>query len=108
MSRRSFLTGVGATVVGSLAATPAAACPNDPARDGAMTTQVKIFSTNGAETFSNLEKEINDWLSGQGAHVVPVNSQTAICAVPDSAGGKSSQSLVIALWYEERSKRLHK
>lgn len=30
-----------------------------------MTTQVKIFSTNGAKTFSNLEKEINDWLSAR-------------------------------------------
>lgn len=42
-----------------------------------MPTQLKLFSTNGSENFSKLEKEVNDWLAAKGDSIQPVNSQTA-------------------------------
>jgi hypothetical protein len=38
-----------------------------------MSTQLKLFSTNGSKNFSRLEKEINDWLATKGGGVQPVN-----------------------------------
>jgi hypothetical protein len=33
-----------------------------------MLTQLRLFSTIGSETFSKLEKEVNDWLAAKGAN----------------------------------------
>jgi len=62
-----------------------------------MATRLKLFSTTGAENFTKLESEINEWLAAEDTHIQPVNSQTATCALPEGAGTK--QALVIALWY---------
>jgi hypothetical protein len=64
-----------------------------------MPTQLKLFSANGADNFSKLEREVNDWLTKEAAHIEPVNSQTAVCAMADGPGAKPYQSVVIALWY---------
>lgn len=61
-----------------------------------MPTQLRLFSANGSENFSRLEKEVNDWLAAKGDDIQPVNSQTATCVI---GGDKSSQAVVIALWY---------
>jgi hypothetical protein len=65
----------------------------------AMPTQLKLFSTNGAENFSKLEKEINDWLAAKGDKIRPVNSQTATCGIVDAGTHIQSQAVVISLWY---------
>lgn len=70
-----------------------------------MATQVKLFSASGAENFPKLEKEINTWLAGEGAHVQPVNSQTATCALPNAAAAK--QGVVVALWYLDPPEKRH-
>ena len=70
-----------------------------------MATRLKLFSANGAENFGRLEKEINDWLAAEDAHIQPVNSQTAICAMPDGPGVK--QAVVISLWYLDPPMREH-
>lgn len=64
-----------------------------------MPTQLKLFSANGSETFSALEKEVNDWLAARGDSIQPVNSQTATCAIASSGDQKQSQAVIIALWY---------
>jgi hypothetical protein len=64
-----------------------------------MPTQLKLFSANGSENFSALEKEVNDWLAARGDSIQPVNSQTATCAIASSGDQKQSQALTIALWY---------
>lgn len=64
-----------------------------------MPTQLRLFSANGAENFSGLEKEVNDWLAAKGDRILPVNSQTATCATVNGGGDKRSQAVVIALWY---------
>jgi hypothetical protein len=64
-----------------------------------MPTQLKLFSTNGSENFSKLEKEVNDWLAAKGDTIQPVNSQTATCAVANGGGQNESQAVVISLWY---------
>jgi hypothetical protein len=64
-----------------------------------MPTQLRLFSANGAENFSRLEKEVNDWLAAKGDRIQPVNSQTATCAIANGAADKRSQAVVIALWY---------
>lgn len=46
-----------------------------------MPTQLRLFSAHGSENFSKLEKEVNDWLTAMGDSILPVNSQTATCAV---------------------------
>ncbi len=65
----------------------------------AMPTQLKLFSTTGSESFSNLEKEVNDWLAAKGDTIQPVNSQTATCSIAGGGDRKPSQAVVIALWY---------
>ena len=72
-----------------------------------MPTQLKLFSTNGSENFSRLEKEVNDWLAAKGDKIQPVNSQTASCAIANGEGDKSSQAVVIALWYLDPPEREH-
>ena len=69
-----------------------------------MPTQLKLFSANGAEDFSRLEKEVNDWLAGKDDRIQPVNSQTAIASAGDD---KRSQAVVIALWYLDPPERGH-
>jgi hypothetical protein len=64
-----------------------------------MPTQLRLFSANGSENFSKLEKEVNDWLTAKGDSILPVNSQTATCAVTNGGDHKESQAVVIALWY---------
>ena len=64
-----------------------------------MPTQLKLFSMNGSENFSRLEKEVNDWLAAKGDRIQPVNSQTATCAIANGRSDKWSQAVVIALWY---------
>lgn len=66
-----------------------------------MPTKLRLFSANGAENFSRLEKEVNDWLANTGDRIQPVNSQTATCAIAiaNGEGDKQSQAVVIALWY---------
>jgi hypothetical protein len=64
-----------------------------------MPTQLRLFSANGSENFSRLEKEVNDWLAAKGDRIQPVNSQTATCAIANDGGDKRSQAVVIALWY---------
>jgi hypothetical protein len=66
-----------------------------------MATQLKLFSANGSENFSKVEKEINDWLAVKGDSIQPVNSQTATCAIQNGDDHKQSQAVVIALWYLE-------
>ena len=55
-------------------------------QEDAMPTQLRLFSACGAENFSGLETEVNDWLATKGDHIQPVNSQTTTCAIPN--GGK--------------------
>ena len=64
-----------------------------------MPTQLKLFSTNSAENFPKLEKEVNDWLAAKGDSIYPVNSQTATWTLADGADAKPSQAVIIALWY---------
>jgi hypothetical protein len=64
-----------------------------------MPTQLRLFSANGFENFSRLEREVNDWLTAKGDGIQPVNSQTATCAIANGGGDKWSQAVVIALWY---------
>ena len=40
-----------------------------------MPTQLRLFSANGSDNFSKLEKEVNDWLTAKGDSIQPVNSQ---------------------------------
>ena len=53
-----------------------------------MPTQLRLFSAKG-ENFSQLEKEVNDWLTAKGDSILPVNSQTATCAVAYGGTTKS-------------------
>ncbi len=64
-----------------------------------MPTQLKLFSASGSESFSKLEKEVNDWLAAKGDGIQPVDSQTATCAFASGGDPKQSQAVVIALWY---------
>ena len=64
-----------------------------------MPTQLKLFSTNGSQNFSELEKEVNDWLAAKGDTIQPVNSQTATCAIANAGDHNETQVVVIALWY---------
>src|SRR5262245_3057084 len=73
--------------------------PGEVSQEGAMPTQLRLFSTNGSENFSRLEKEVNDWLAGKGDSIQPVNSQTATCAITNVGGAKQSQAVIVALWY---------
>ena len=72
-----------------------------------MPTQLRLFSANGPENFSRLEKEVNNWLAAKGDNIQPVNSQTAVCATASGGGDKGSQALVIALWYLDPPERQH-
>jgi hypothetical protein len=72
-----------------------------------MPTQLRLFSTNGSENFSRLEREVNDWLAAKGDGIQPVNSQTATCAIASGGGDKPSQAVVIALWYLDPPEREH-
>jgi hypothetical protein len=72
-----------------------------------MSTQLKLFATNGAENFSKLEKEVNNWLAARGDSIQPVNSQTATCAIANSGDHKQSQAVIIALWYLDPPERGH-
>lgn len=64
-----------------------------------MPTQLKLFSATGSESFSQLEKEVNDWLAARGDSIQPVNSQTATCAIASGGDTKQSPAVIIALWY---------
>ena len=68
-----------------------------------MPTQLRLFSANGSENFSKLEKEVNDWLTAKGDSIQPVNSQTATCAVAN--GGDETQAVIVALWYLDPPER---
>jgi hypothetical protein len=70
-----------------------------------MPTQLRLFSANGGENFSRLEKEVNDWLAAKGDRIQPVNSQTATCATANSGDDKRSQAVVITLWYLDPPER---
>jgi len=70
-----------------------------------MATQLKLFSANGSENISKLEKEVNDWLTAKGDTIQPVNSQTATCAIAN--GNKQSQAVIVALWYLDPPERHH-
>ena len=70
-----------------------------------MPTQLKLFSAAGAENFSKLEKEVNDWLAAKGDSIQPVNSQTATCAMANGGGHKQSQAAIVALWYLDPPER---
>ena len=70
-----------------------------------MPTQLRLFSTNGAENFSKLEKEVNDWLTAKGDSIQPVNSQTATCAIASGEDHKPSQAVIVALWYLDPPER---
>ena len=63
-----------------------------------MPTQLKLFSARRPEDFSQLEKEINDWLAAKGDSIQPVNSQTATCAI-QAGDNLQSQAVIVALWY---------
>ena len=63
-----------------------------------MPTQLKLFSARRPEDFSQLEKEINDWLAAKGDSIQPVNSQTATCAIR-AGDNLQSQAVIVALWY---------
>ena len=70
-----------------------------------MPTQLKLFSARGPEDFSQLEKEVNDWLAAKGDSIQPVNSQTATCAIAARGDNEQSQAVIIALWYLEPPER---
>jgi hypothetical protein len=72
-----------------------------------MPTQLKLFSASGSKDLSTLEKEVNDWLAAKGDSIQPVNSQTATCSMAKGGGDKSSQAVVIALWYLDPPERVH-
>jgi hypothetical protein len=69
-----------------------------------MPTQLKLFSANGSENFSKLEKEVNDWLAAKGDSIQPVNSQTATCAL-GNGNDNLSQAVTVALWYLDPPER---
>jgi hypothetical protein len=54
-----------------------------------MPPQLRLFSADGAENFSRLEKEVNDWLAAKSDRIQPVNSQTATCAIANGEGDSS-------------------
>jgi hypothetical protein len=64
-----------------------------------MPPQLRLFSADGAENFSRLDKEVNDWLAAKSDRIQPVNSQTTTCAIANGEGDKRSQAVIIALWY---------
>jgi hypothetical protein len=68
-----------------------------------MPTQLKLFSAREPKSFSELEKEVNDWLAAKGDSIQPVNSQTATCAI--RIGNDDHQAVVISLWYLDPPKR---
>jgi hypothetical protein len=70
-----------------------------------MPTQLRLFSANGSENFSNLEREVNEWLNAKGNSIQPVNSQTATCAVANAGDNKESQAVIVALWYLDPPER---
>jgi hypothetical protein len=70
-----------------------------------MPTQLWLFSANGAENISKLEKEVNDWLTARGDSIQPVNSQTATCAVANGADNRQSQAVIVAFWYLDPPER---
>ena len=71
-----------------------------------MPTQLRLFSANGSENFSKLEKDVNEWLAAKGDRIQPVNSQTAICGISNGEA-EQSQAVVIALWYLDPPERDH-
>ena len=72
-----------------------------------MPTQLRLFSACGAENFSGLETEVNDWLAAKGDRIQPVNSQTTTCAIPNGGNNQETQAVVIALWYLEPPEEKH-
>jgi hypothetical protein len=56
-----------------------------------MPTQLRLFSTNGSENFSD--------------RIQPVNSQTTTCAIANGESDKQSQAVIVALWYLEPPER---
>ena len=70
-----------------------------------MPTQLRLFSANGSENFSKLEKEVNDWLATKGDSIQPVNSWTATCAVANGGDNKETQAVIVALWYLDPPER---
>jgi len=70
-----------------------------------MPTQLRLFSTTGSENFSNLEKEVNDWLTARGDSIQPVNSQTTTCPLANGGNQKQSQAVIVALWYLDPPER---
>jgi hypothetical protein len=75
-------------------------------QEDSMPTKLRLFSASGSESFSTLEKEVNDWLAAKGHSIQPVNSQTATCAIAN--GGRSeSQAVVISLWYLDPPEHHH-
>ena len=71
-----------------------------------MPTQLRLFSANGSENFSKLEKDVNEWLAAKGDRIQPVNSQTATCSISNGEA-EQSQAVVIALWYLDPPERDH-
>jgi len=72
-----------------------------------MPTQLRLFSACGAENFSGLETEVNNWLTTKGDRIQPVNSQTTTCAIPNGGKDEGAQAVVIALWYLEPPEEKH-
>ena len=70
-----------------------------------MPTQLKLFSARRPEDFSQLEKEVNDWLAAKGDSIQPVNSQTATCAIQAGGDNLQSQAVIVALWYLDPPER---
>jgi len=70
-----------------------------------MPTQLRLFSANGSENFSKLEREVNEWLTAKGDSIQPVNSQTATCAVANAGDNKETQAVIVALWYLDPPER---
>jgi len=70
-----------------------------------MPTQLKLFSARRPGDFSQLEKEVNDWLAAKGDSIQPVNSQTATCAVAAGGDNTQSQAVIVALWYLDPPER---
>ena len=63
---------------------------------------VKIFKDTGFDGITNIEKEINAWLSDSEGRIEVTNMHTALCQVAETATGGRNQWFVVTILYETR------
>ena len=64
-----------------------------------MPTQPRPFSAQQFREFSQLEKEVNDWLAAKGRHYPTRERSDRDLRHRKRAGPRTSQAVIVALWY---------